>query len=820
MLKRPQWVKEKIEGKEKQIPLQMTVKKKYLPQPQDSYSEMQTISATNTGAGVDGEIQPGKMVDIQVHEGEGIIPNNAMQGLTEDEFQGLVETLSSGNIDKNKLREAIGMSTVSEYQTGGIAGDTTEETTITRNPLDTLQQSIASTNPTTVATEGQTTTGETATTTGQTTARNALDALQQRAGSTAEQIVEPTVSTEGIKAPEQVTRETNIPTLVPQTITETTTPTEDTTVQETVTTPTTSTAGEAVKIGLQKILAEVEGVTDVDRKIANFYLQNIDASNAANLRLLESQISADPEMSDQAKRAAIAGLQREAAATRSETVGELAVNAAERASAAARDLITYGQDIRQYEEITKPMSDLEMQQLEAELGTANYDLINNLIDRGYSLEKVNTELANQGITPLTQAEYTSILSTGSTGQTNWDRKIALAETLLATPDASGNNIATAAAMFSDLYDGVDIDFSGLLTQQNAATFSQGLSQMATYADMNMDIDAALEAMKADGTLELLGGDEELATKLYAASKVNAIDQEWKEIESSEIYQAMLNSTDTQEKQNAADIKEFYTQSVMGLLDFDTLHEYKITSSAGEALGSVYALNAEDAQAKADEMGAGNTITDTGNVEFTVKEEVEEGEVDTDLKARWEAFKEDVPDDVNATDLYPRWEVWQEENPDGTYEDFLKTETAANKIYTLDVANTEELLTAENSNIVMSAYETDPDAVKEKGYYWEPLTTNDLKGKFETTRGGFFHSGTHTTIDPATKATLESSKGQMTEIPLSDGSTIVGQVQDILYGQSSTEMLIKQLDGTLVQIIVYEAKYNQAGDDELVYWVLK
>lgn len=129
-----------------------------------------------------------------------------------------------------------------------------------------------------------------------------------------------------------------------------------TTTTPAATTATSTAASNIVRKGLQNLSKQMDGMSDTDRRIANFYLSNTDATNAANLRVLASQISADPYMSPQAKQNAIAGLQRDMAADRGTMAGTLAIDAAQRADAAQAQGIQLGQQVRTFEDITLPTS--------------------------------------------------------------------------------------------------------------------------------------------------------------------------------------------------------------------------------------------------------------------------------------------------------------------------------------------------------------------------------------------------------------------------------------------------------------------------------
>lgn len=849
MLKRPQWVKEKIDGKEKEVPLQMTVKKKYTLQ--SPYANMPTIGTT-TGNGVDGMVQPGKMVDIQVHEGEGIIPNNAMQGLTESEFQGLVETLSSGNIDKNKLREAINMPTVQEYQAGGVAYSGLPTT----NEIPDYSTDITNTRKRGVPGEGASAVG---------TDYSNKDPLSRRSfgtsgfeGTTPETIQTSTVTRETPTAPtirvrvpqqqtiatstipaESRTKEEETPTTEPpepvvappepppETIQtkEVQRKTPETPVikaplqemptppEETVTKPVVSPAGEMVRQGLQKILAEAQGVSEVDRKIANFYLQNTDASNAANLRILESQISADPNMSDQAKRAAIAGLQREAAANRSQLSGELAINAAERASTAARDIVTYGGQVRSYEEvtlpaarqnleiqrrtfdeITLPKSEIEIEKMKSELGSQNWDEIQEMIDHGVKIDRVNERLAEKGIRPLSLEEFTDILQAGSLGERNWGRQETAAQILLAN-----GQYEAAATMFSNLYDGVNFDFSKLATQEIAENFSQGLSQMSSYVAAGWNLDEALAAAREDGTLELMGIDESQFAQFYNATNINALDAQWEEVESSQMYQNLLNSNDPADRELAANIKTVVQGMMMGWFDYDILHEYKITGPDGKEYGSVYKKTAEEAQEEANKLGVDYTVEDTGNISPSIKQPVTE-ELETGLASDWGKFRETIPEGVDVTEnLYQRWQSWRDAGNTGDYEEFSNRETPANRLQTIEVGTNKELLDKENSKILFDAFEQTPEELKKSDYYFQYPNNDYLENNITyKSAESVKMPGAKTGLAKAEmrmkeplKTTFEEAVGKIVELP--DGT--IGQISEVHEYPNSIQLTVKRKDGT-------------------------
>ena len=71
----------------------------------------------------DGTVKPQKMAG-EVHQGEGVVPANAMQNLSPEEFWAFVQANQQGKLDKNEFRKAIGLPPMQQYYAGTYsAGD-------------------------------------------------------------------------------------------------------------------------------------------------------------------------------------------------------------------------------------------------------------------------------------------------------------------------------------------------------------------------------------------------------------------------------------------------------------------------------------------------------------------------------------------------------------------------------------------------------------------------------------------------------------------------------------------------------------------------
>lgn len=76
-------------------------------------------TSRQTGTGVDGRLQPGKLAG-DVHEGEGVLSANAMQAIPADVFQALTKHAEQGTLDINALRAAVGQPAKPGYRTGSF----------------------------------------------------------------------------------------------------------------------------------------------------------------------------------------------------------------------------------------------------------------------------------------------------------------------------------------------------------------------------------------------------------------------------------------------------------------------------------------------------------------------------------------------------------------------------------------------------------------------------------------------------------------------------------------------------------------------------
>lgn len=688
MPRQAQWALNYKKQMEEEVPQQYTVVKRFPKQSEgygaDSVSrETQGIVAAEpmsqpryTGNGVDGTIQPGKMVDMQVEEGEIIIPANAAQNFTEEEIHALNNAAAKGTLDKNMFRKSVGMPEAMSFQTGGISPRTRDrlrEVVPDPNTSVPIQRDSADPQTQVRPQTGSQSPSMQVPSFGQPQTVTVDPQTRQPPATGGTMILPPTTPPQTIDVSSQ-TREP-APTL-PITPLEPVKPTEG---QATTITPQTreqpdgdpmappaeysaealesarkmeaetpaqtaaSQAGDqAVRESLNYFVEQMRGMSETDRKIANYYLTNFDAKNAADTRVLEHQISSDPHMSEQGKQTAIASMKRGMSAKRYGLAGELAKSSQMRADQGAQQAAALGQDVQRYEDITKPAAEqameldrrqfqeitlpgavqnrdiarrtfeeltlpggkIDIEQMKSNFNNQQWDDIQGMIDKGLGKERINEALSGMGLQSLSDAEYISMIDASAIGERQWGRQLSAANMLLQTPGT--NNKEAAAIMYGNLFPGVDFDFSELVSMENAEIFGTGLSQMSSYVTADMNFDEALTAMQKDGTFGMLGMDDNQAAQLYNSLRVNAVDAEWKEFEGSEFYQSL-----TPEEQSEQ--KEFFKAKMLGSLDYDTLHEYNLYNQDGTVNKTIFAKDATEANKAAAKDGL--IAEDTGRVQF-------------------------------------------------------------------------------------------------------------------------------------------------------------------------------------------------------------
>jgi len=434
-----------------------------------------------------------------------------------------------------------------------------------------------------------------------------------------------------------------------------------------------------------------------------------------------------------------------------------------------------------------------------DLSDTEYQSVQNRISTGATLEQINSELG----TNLTPQEYASMLEASALGERNWSRKASAATMLLATKGAT--NKEAAAKIYSEIFPGVDFDFSSIITEEKSGYFSSGMTEMSDYVIANMKTDDAILAMKKSGALTKMGITEDEARQLYNGIKVNAVDAEWDEVENSKTYQGM-----TTEEQN--NMREFFKQSMTGQLDYNTLKEYEIYD--GDSLKTViYGKDTTEADKYAKEHGY--TVKDTGKVKFQVASTiVETGETTNTEKTdseKYNEFLDTLPDNTTA----PSFDTWKEAKNPENYDDYWKTEKDNPAVAIKEITDTgKDLLNTENSKTILAAFKADPEKVKEAGYYFEMPDAETLGKVISSKNEGLIMPKRVTTFSGSIRSSMEAAIGKVVNIPWEEGegedNIISGQLVSVEASPTSVVAKVQQENGKIIDVPIYYLKgYDMA-----------
>jgi hypothetical protein len=106
--------------------------------------------------------------------------------------------------------------------------------------------------------------------------------------------------------------------------------------------------------------------------------------------------------------------------------------------------------------------------------------------------------------------------------------------------AEAGNFDEAAAMFGEMFPGSTIDLSKLQTEEARLDFSKGMENVSSYVASGLTWTEALDAMRQDGTFDLLGMDEGSVNSMYDALITSTDDVgRWTKNQSDERLQAMF-----------------------------------------------------------------------------------------------------------------------------------------------------------------------------------------------------------------------------------------------------------------------------------------
>jgi hypothetical protein len=232
--------------------------------------------------------------------------------------------------------------------------------------------------------------------------------------------------------------------------------------------------------------------------------------------------------------------------------------------------------------------------------------ISELIGMGFDVNQVNERLG----TNLDATQFANLYAATPLGERGYQRDIQMANTLLASGDYKG-----ASSILSQRFPGVPIDFSAMITQQNASFYQQGMEMLAKMVNTpGMDADDAAVALQKAGLLERMGLSTDEAKELFDGMKVNAIDESWKAIENSDAYKQL----EEDDPERAEEIRTIWEHTAFGDMELTVMDRYNVYDADGNLVATVAG------EVKANEVAAkyGTTPVNTGKKSVVMRSDAE------------------------------------------------------------------------------------------------------------------------------------------------------------------------------------------------------
>lgn len=510
-MKRPDWIMDKIRAVESK------------PKPRDqitiiamnpagrSGQAMPISTSRMTGAGVDGMVQPGKVAG-DVHEGEMVLSANATQALPEDVRTALTQQAEEGSIDVPALRAALKLQDRPGYAIGSFgapirmpqvtapmpikinpSNETYENSTAPKNSTSS-NNSIATPPPITINMPKITTPTRPTPTPiqfapiivpAQTVSGELPKVMQTKVPAPEIKPIEIAPVTE----PKTITGE--IPRLTSQT------PPEVTPVNIALAgraTPKPTNYSNIINSSLRRVIDTAEGKSVAEQRIANQGLRNYDtrAASEKDANRMDLALMGD-NVPDSAKNAMMAQNASSIRSGRSNLIGDMSANAAERASAAnitaaniAGQQQSFNEGVRQYDtnfEENKRVGDRAFNEGVRQYDT-NFDENRRVGDRAF----------NEGVR---QYDQNYNLNERQIARTN---ALADIDTLMAA--GAAENMPAIQAKYKEL--GIDINPEYILNAEKSKRFIDAKAFLATaMAEPGATTEGVIAAANAAGYGDVL-----------------------------------------------------------------------------------------------------------------------------------------------------------------------------------------------------------------------------------------------------------------------------------------------------------------------------
>lgn len=432
------------------------------------------------------------------------------------------------------------------------------------------------------------------------------------------------------------------------------------------------------------------------------------------------------------------------------------------------------------------------------VGNEIFDSVMEMINGGASLDRVNQRYPNL---KLTLPEYTDLRENTTAGQAEWNKSVSAMTALFSSGDP--NNLREASKMFGDLFPGVSFSVDQMIQDIGADRFAKNLTDLATLAStfdtweeakasaeglgiingIGMGVGTSYDVIDSNGNVvKTVDNPDEAydatrvkgysvrvntsqAQELFEGLKINALDEEWKTISSSDFYKSL-----PVDSQNL--IRDTLTAGLTGELEFDITPAFEVVDKNGNFVKEFDNI-----------IDVNKFIGDNASKGYTYNQ-----------------TKHYVYKNILTGDQVTINNQGNVVEGGGSKTDPIKG------LDELDVTNYYQLTDRTGTNTLFETFKNDPKALRESEYYYKVPSVDYLleNAEFKINPNTGVRS---TKINDKFRSDLDNNIGKFVEVPFKN-EIISGQLVDYIETPVTVQLKIKLEDGTFEYVPIID---NNKGE---------
>jgi len=220
-------------------------------------------------------------------------------------------------------------------------------------------------------------------------------------------------------------------------------------------------------------------------------------------------------------------------------------------------------------------NDILLDGMRNDLGDEKFNSVQARVDAGLPWSKELEDTYG-----VSEEAYNAMYDASPLGERDHTRRIDAAKILLETP-GEGNKVA-AAGMLNEAFPGMDIDFTQVISDENAQYFTTGMGEMAQYIAGTKSTETwdKVPESKRKEWAKTMGLDKNEAGLMYESMRISETDAMWTNFQNS----AMWNEMEP-EQQEAWEAIQIASQTGEVLIDYSETGRYLVRDAERNIVGT-------------------------------------------------------------------------------------------------------------------------------------------------------------------------------------------------------------------------------------------